>query len=281
MSNWDKPPTASEQEKIDEDLMINSASRKAKELTEKHRIKPESFSDLYSPETIKRDEAETQKAKKDFEQKDSEEEKRAKILADIFEAIIFDQGEMSEWFGGSVKTVKTSEYDDIVNGVDAILEFNEKRRKSHLALGIDATYQTFADQKIDRIKNRIKRGEMAKVKYFHSENFHIRGEYSQIPLTIISARAETIKELIKLWVNKDHKALANHWIQFQMIEETIMQCEYFANYARKHNQEQIAETYDNLTNLSKRLLEERKKEVTDTGQRDANLGHLKLSIKDS
>src|SRR5690606_14285673 len=93
MSNWDKPPSVSEQEEIDEDLMISSASRKARELSEQYSIKLESFSDLYSPETIKKDGATVREAKKDFERKNSEEEKKAKILADIFEAIIFDHGE--------------------------------------------------------------------------------------------------------------------------------------------------------------------------------------------
>src|SRR5690606_659085 len=125
----------------------------------------ELFSDLYSEEIIKRDKKATEEALRNFNEKNSEEDKQAKILADIFEAIIFDQGEMSEWFGKNVTTVKTSKYDDIVNGIDAILEFEEKQRRSHLALGIDATYQTFADQKIDRIRNRIERGEMGKVKY--------------------------------------------------------------------------------------------------------------------
>ncbi len=125
---------------------------------------------------------------------------------------------------------------------------------------------------------------MTKVKYFASDNANFRGEYSQIPLTVVSAEARTVKELAELWTSghkEEREQIANHWIQFQMLEQIIYQCNFFRDFAGRQKQTRIADTYDHLGEIIENILTQRHEAVEDSGKRDLNLSNLKLSLSNT
>lgn len=256
---------------LEEYSTLEAAHHKAQALRERYEIKPDNFRDLYGDQVVANDLEKLARLEEDFKKTETPTSRESKMLADIMEAIIAEWGEQGEWFGPEAATIKTSRYDDIVNGVDAIVEFAEgDNRASHTGLAIDATYSDEIGKKIKNIKNRIDQGNLGVVKYFESEHLPLRGELSEIPMVIITANARTVKELAELWVNNNKKALATHWIQFQILEELINECQFFSAYAQRVNQSDIAKRYQHIQNIAQDILINKHTTLTDSGQRDNN-----------
>lgn len=256
--------------------IIEKAYEKSKEIILGSALKEDSFMDLYGEENVSKDKEYVAKMENIFEQSASEEQRYYQMLADVFEAIFFQQAELSEWLGKNAVTIKTARYDDIANGVDSIVEFQEEEHASHLALAIDATTSDNLGKKVGRIKEEIEKGEMARIKYFFSEHESKhqglgKREKADIPRVIIGADRNVIKELSELWVENKNKELAEHPIQFQILEEIMIQCEVFKNYAAKiqdgKNRLDIINNYNKTQEIVKRIYEEKKKTIQDDGFR--------------
>lgn len=254
-----------------EDELIDRAYERAENLTTRNQISMSDFVDLYSSKNVESDLAYVKLLESKFEEENSPEEKERKRLAQILEAIVFEHGEQSDWFGSEATTIKASSFDDYVNGVDMITEFDEgQNRSSHAAFAVDITFSRSAAKKFEKIREKIDSGELAKVKYFQSKNIPFRGELLRVPITVVNAHPETVKRLAKLWIENDYKALANHWIQFQLLEELVEQCQIFADYADKVGQPQVAQSYRHIGEITKKIVERKNQTVKDTGQRDNN-----------
>ncbi len=251
--------------------ILDKAYKKAESLNNQHEIKPESFIDLYTKSAVEADIEYVQKMERIFQTNNTEIDKQHLIAASILEAIIFEQGEQSDWFGPNASTIKTSRYDDLRNKIDSVIEFNEEEnRASHVAFGIDVTYASSAHDKFKYIKDRIDKGELARIKYFVSESISFRGELSQIPLTVISTHYDTINQMAADWITTDKISLAGHWIQFQILEELVEQCSLFSNYAKKVNQLRISQSYSNLQKIIEKVLADKKLTLPDPKTRDSN-----------
>lgn len=162
----------------------------------------------------------------------------------VFEAIVLFNGDSNEWFGENAQMIIPSRYDDIVHGVDGIVEFEEeKNRFNHLALGIDVTTSADVNRKFKRIFDDIDKGELTKISYFHSERQNIKKEKRDIPRVVVGADRQTIHELISLWHDRKNNAFAEHPMQIQMLEEIAHQLGMFSVYADKKGQSSIAEIY--------------------------------------
>ncbi len=154
------------------------------------------------------------------------ESKKHYIQAKIFEALVSELMQLY-WFPDAFIT-ETSDFDDWVNGVDAVFE-----GKSRAAL-IDFTShedQAGIKQKISNIYNKIDSGELGKVKYLKSQTekgkkMHIEN----LPAFIISLGHNTIRELINLRLENKKKELAEHWVRYAIAEEVAVQVEKYINY---------------------------------------------------
>lgn len=241
-------------------------------LVPKHKessIRMDNFSDLYGAEVIKRDKervAQLRKIFADLGRADSPEKKDNKKRAQIFEALLTQMIELENWLGQEAETIVPSEFDDFENGVDLMVEFQSKGGFKHLALSIDATtHIPSIEEKLERIKGDIEHGHLTTIKYFISEKANLRGELKEVPRVVIGAEAGTIKELSGLWLktlkakqkkqelekslgqaaNNDSEfiklkkeirtlqtQMAEHRIQFQILEEIKMQLECFIKLAK-------------------------------------------------
>lgn len=256
--------------------IIEKAFEKSRTLIYEYALKEEDFIDSHGEENVAKDTAYVESMERKFEQTSSEEQKYCKMLGDVFETMIYDQMD-NEWLGPDAVAIKTARYDDIKNGVDQVVEFQEgKGTASHLALAIDATTSDDLGKKVERIKKEIEKGEMAHIKYFLSEYMREhtgfgRGEMVNIPRVIIGADRNIIKELSELWLENKNKELAKHPIQFQILEEIMIQCEVFKNYAAKiqddKDRSKIVNMYDKTRETVKNIYEEKKKTIQDDGFR--------------
>jgi hypothetical protein len=221
-------------------------------------IKMESFRDLYDPEIIEKDLAYVQEMERRFAEADTPDTEERRRLAVVFEAIFHEQAELSEWLGPEAYTRKTSPYDDYKNGVDAVVEFiQEQGGISHLALAIDVTYSRDTSKKLHRIKSEIERGQLAQVKYYVSDEIGFRGELVRIPRVIVGVDAETIRQLSELWLERDQTYLAEHYIQFQILEEIQMQLVAYKQYAEKIKQHDLIATLNRTLDIVNGIIEEK------------------------
>ena len=155
--------------KTGEEKLSEAESRVYEILVPRHMasaIKMEEFSDLYG-ERIKKDKALLEERKKGFSE--TYGAKRGKIL----EAILNEQIELNNWLGQEALTIIPSEFDDIINGVDVVVEFEREEGFKHMALGLDMTSSANEiRRKLFEARKHILKGDLTQIKYFISEFFH-------------------------------------------------------------------------------------------------------------
>jgi hypothetical protein len=256
--------------RFERDLDSANRTKKALELVEKtygkdtEIIEEKGFEDLYSKETVERDLDWVRKEEERFEREDTPEQKEARKISTIFETLIYDQAEMSEWLGRGAITIKSSRYDDIKNGIDLIIEFpdSEETSASHLALAVDITLSSELEKKMNGIKRDIEHGKLSTVKYFKSETLDIRGEKKDVPKVIIGADSKMLNTVIDLWMQQTGESkdeLGSHPIQFVLLEEIMMQLEKFRDYAEKIKQGKISENYEKVLGTMNSIMREKLK----------------------
>ena len=249
-------------------IIREKAFERVQKSLREYAIDPQEFTDLYGKNNIEKDKRYVSEMEAIFKADRSTLE-FLKKTATIFEAIVNECGESCNWFGPDAIMIKTTRYDDIENNTDEIVEFEEgENSASWLALAIDVTFSQKLDKKFDAIYEEIDNGSMAIIKYFKSERMNIRGEMSMIPHVVIGADLDTVNELMRLWNEKKNNTLSGHFIQFQILEEVLIQCESFAKYAEAIGKNNVCDAYKKSAETIRKIIEEKKKTVNDTGVRD-------------
>lgn len=258
-------------------INLEKVYREIVDAAREYKIDMNDFSEIYGDltkdaELVSRYEANNGK-------ENTPKENEAKKIAKIFEAILCQQTELSEWLGSDVTTMLCSDYDDYVNGVDIVAEFSEGDfSPSYLGLAVDATYSSDLSKKFKKIKNEIASGKMAEIKYFKSSEMDFMGKMSQIPRVVVGAKYQTIIELVEMQKAGKKKELGNHWIQFQILEQILEQLEEFQKYADKIGQENVSLKISRVKNRINRILGNKKKMVKDSGQRDSFCGDIEKHL---
>lgn len=185
-------PRSPENEWI-EKLTFERLYEAAVESLNSEKVRCSDFRDLYDPAMIKADLEYVRQKRLEFGEADD-----IRKWATILEVVIHEQIELSEWLGSGVTTVRASDYDDIRNGIDTIVEFLlEGAQPNYLALAVDVTFSPNIEDKLERIKQSIREGKLGYVKYFKSERF--RGELRQVPVVVVGTDIVTAKQLGNLW----------------------------------------------------------------------------------
>lgn len=180
------------------------------------------------------------------------------------EKIVTYQGEESEWFGHEAFLIKTTEYDDFVNGVDIVLEFNLENPEEigledsvhRVALAIDATSSQVLSQVEEKISNCVKkiRGETkSEVKYFISQvDTDFQQPLERVVPVVVGLDAKNsnkminlVGRLISLGSKKERSeqeqreyqarqaAIAEHPIQAVFLEEILFQLDLYERILRQ------------------------------------------------
>lgn len=235
---------------------------------------PTAFTDIYPRKEIGEDLNYLRKIKKRIENNDinlgqrereilEENMKRGKCL----EIIVADQGDSGNWFGEYAMVTKTSEFDDIKNGVDMVIEF-DKEEPERIALAVDASTASNLNVIEKKIKRNIEKLEhethLQEVKYFKSQISNENGEYYKgvirdlIPVVIgadkhnVDSLFQTFSELKFLEKDKTEGAkirrreirneLARNPLQSIFLKEIQIQLETYKEVLKNKSDKAVSET---------------------------------------
>lgn len=224
---------------FERESVLDRAYERAQRVLRDSEINPRTFNGLYPKETIERDIRTVERLERQFESDATPEEKEDQKLAYIFEAIFHDGLAKGDWFGEGVHAIKPSRFDDIVNKVDSVVEFQEGlsverdgKSASYLALAMDVTFGARVEEKLRRIKNvEIGEGQSTSIKYFESQYLGGQLELAGVPRVVVGADRRAVKQLIDVWISDDEKALVEHPLHKMVLEEIRMQLEVFETYS--------------------------------------------------
>ena len=248
---------------------IDAAYKRALDIL-KDPIDPSTFTDY---KDVDKDIAFVKKMEADFEAEfaqKSPDEQRIVKLSKILEAIIFEHGEKSNWFGESATTIQTSRFDDIVHHVDTIIEFTEGvAGASHLAVAIDVTIGNKIDKKFDYIKQCIDAGKLTEIKYFVSEFLGFHGRKTNVPHVILGIDKKAAYSVADAWIKGDMKKLATHPIQITILEEMRVQLQAFMDYAKKIGKDEIVRIFEKTLGIVQSIMDSKEITARDTRNLDA------------
>lgn len=246
---------------------------------ERESIRIEDFEGLYDPKMLARDNAEVERLEKIYA---TDAESGSKKRGRIFEAMLNDQIEESNWLGENARVIIPSKYDDYKNGVDSIVEFDEETNRAHLALAIDITKSPEeVRKKLARIRGSINEGTLSEIKYFLARNnqgeITERAEKSGVPRVVVGADQKTMDEVGELLIRyktlrknqpkpgevghddfrKLREKLAAHPMQFQIISEVRAQLTAFRGYAEANNKLAVIPAFDRMLGILDSIMEQK------------------------
>jgi hypothetical protein len=186
----------------------------------KKRIAENNFEDKFGKEVIERDLALVSRLKDKFAtqiehlgQADIERINVGEKFSEILEVIISDEGERYGWIGENNVLRRTSEFDDIFNGVDVILEFKPEEELSSegqpvtkkMALGVDASRNNDFHALTAKINRNVAKltdqnnPKLNEVKYFQSAfNINEKGRLKPIIPVVIGLDRKHLSELVSV-----------------------------------------------------------------------------------
>lgn len=270
---------------------------------EAEAIQLEEFSDLYAKEIIEKDSRAVAELEAKFKAEAQNDPEQADWVrrGKIFEAIVRDQAEMSDWMGPAARVLVPSRYDDIMNGVDGIVEFEDEASKTHMILAVDVTESELGlDRKFQKIKGTIDSGSLSRVKYFKSDT--MRGELTKVPRVVIGADRKSMHEVAELLLEfkaaqkegasktgklsdrfKDiRNKLAESDMQYKVLIEMKAQIAAFRDYAAKVRQPEIKDAYERVLSILNSILEEKPEaELSETVSRLEKDGVFNLILDKS
>jgi len=262
-----------EKNPLEDETLVKKLGERAREKIFSARPELDDFSGLYSTEEINEDKERVSFLQDKFNEIMTPSQERMKEVAAIFEAIVIDEAESSEWLGSRAIVYSASEYDDFMNGVDAVAEFkNNENESDFLALAMDVTFSSDIEnieKKINRVLKSVKDGVLTPLKYFADED----GNQSkmEVPRVVIGADAEMVGELMKIWdmkssANEENRkkaknTLGQHIFQTKMLLEIEMQLKGYGKFAEDHGQQEIADLYENALKIIEEVIEEKKEMI--------------------
>lgn len=203
---------------------------------------PNTFADLYSEENVAKDLRYVEDRKRAFQSSSDREvshgltEQDVKDLSERVEYEVIRGINAGRWFEG-VGAYKTSEYDDIANGVDVVLEMLNQNTYGHLGLGLDITFSQNVEKKFKRIKGEIdaydgEKSRLGRVKYFNSKNTGIRGELGDLARAVVAIDLPMLKDMVEA---KKPDSLHSHMSKHITLLEIQQQLATFLRYAERSN----------------------------------------------
>lgn len=228
---------------VEKHPVIAQMYERAEQILQEEAVDPLHFVDLYGEENVTRDLNHIKELKEKFEHSS---DKSAKI----FEAIVYQHIELSEWLGPNAETIRASEFDDLKNGTDVIVEFTTDDFKKHLALGIDVTFGSqVLEKKFNRIKEEIDSDMLTEVKYYESHDF--KGSLKNAPRVIVGVEKDTVVALAALWMRSQNAELGKHFAREIIIKEITLQLQTFLAYANSIGAQKAVRSYTQALSIIK------------------------------
>lgn len=223
--------------------------------------------------------------KAEWEKKDTQEEKELKRKIEIFEGIVADQIDGGNWMGEGVEAIPTHEIDDILRGVDNVLEFSsldedgqekDDSPKEYLGLGFDLLVHkdnARLNKKMNRFTQEdILKGKLGEVKYFDGSEISGRLDVFR---AVIASEGKTMEDLISLRIKKDWETLANHPFQADMFFQLSLQIQAAVQYAIKMKNHAYIQRLKGVVEKINMVYEKRSEFLESQAERVAETGDYK------
>jgi len=226
--------------------MMERASTKAERVLNdpEHSIQETEFESIYGKDAVAADLEKVARLERQFSTGVSIEDRNSKKIADILEAIVLTQSEMSNWLGNAT-TLRSSRFDDYVNKVDMLAEWNSPKEGSRvLALAVDVTFgMSGVQKKLREIKQEIDKGRLGSVRYFKDERGDFMGTRNNVPRTVIGVSQPIVTQLANLWLEGEKRQLGEHPIQRLFVDQIATQLRAMASYATQNGKHDAAAAY--------------------------------------
>jgi hypothetical protein len=210
---------------------LKTAAPRAKEIIAGCEIRGEDFGN-YDRDQIRRD------MEVGLSSRNRRESSEKEALAIVATAIILEQVRAGKWFGEGVLAIKTSSYDES-RGIRLVIEFQRKDGTSWLALATDIVFGEDLGDILGATEEKIRRGDLGRIKYFYSERSGVKGELGLLPEAAIAVKSKrALIELGQLYFfDEGHKDAirekeARLFLFYQQILKGLqVQLEGFSNLA--------------------------------------------------
>jgi len=268
-------------EQIEFETLLDRAFEKAKDTLgsgDTDMQDPE-FVDLYKDQQIQIDLQKVKDYEEIFASKPrTPEQIYHEKIGKILEALFHEQASINHWLGENTKVSRTSRFDDVVNGVDEVVEYEEKGKASYLALAIDATSSSHPGWKFSKIRDQLRKRELGKIKYFKAKNFV--GTLKDLAKVVIGASPENLQEVIKLWVSDENEKLKNHPIQTLFLEQAVTQLENFKSFSEREKDLKNVKVFERDLEILKPILAQKRKAapLTEKLQKDSVFAGIKAEL---
>jgi hypothetical protein len=237
------------------------------------RPNPKDFEDVFGPEEIERDDKLLNAVKRNIERdldhlnpEDQETLRKGKKRSEALEIVITEGISEQRWFGRKARITRTGEFDDVINGVDGVLEFDlgTEEKPERIALAIDASMRSdyfLASKKMLRnIRSvlGVNKHRPTKVKYFKSKVNNHKGPLEAVIPVVIGLEGQNCNGLFDLMgqviklenqkerneiqdkiLNEKKKEVAKHPAQRIFIEEIKAQLVFYKELITEQGSGQI------------------------------------------
>ncbi len=194
-------------------------------------------------------------------------ENEALELSRTFEASVLVGINNAGLLGKDGLAGKTLKYDDEINKVDMVVEFQSESSATQLGLATDVTFSSKPEviaKKFNSIRDRIKRGVLAEVKYFQSPHTKSNHALTNMPEVVIGVSRRMVEELGRLLEIGDYTALAKHPSGIMILRQIELQLIKFESYAKSVNQPKVAGIYSQMLIQMQKILDEKAELVAKT-----------------
>lgn len=244
---------------------VKEAMQYVHKAQEASQISLQDFVGVYPPEKIQKDAAYVQDLRLKFAAKDQGDPgiKEAKEAADLFECVLTEQCEQSNWLGQDFEMQKTTLVDDFRHGVDSVGEVVGEEGATQLAVSVDATIGSGeVRKKMQRIAENIRMHRMTELEYFHSNQTGYTGPLKDVPHVVLGVSGKILNELAEMWIETkkgvrgSKQTLALSPVRGMILHELHAQVTAFQRFAEIVGNQKAVAKYGQLGQLVTNALNE-------------------------
>lgn len=273
-------------------------------LKEGERLSEDDFTDIYGPSVVKRDKKAVEelegKLRKEMRIDNLNSQEQAEVEAarkrsEALEVIVVQGGDNFRWLGGA-RLVRTTKYDDLKHGVDAVAEFPKKdkagakEKPQRIALAIDACanpHLPSVREKMVKHFSRLTEEAGVEVKYYQSPIDGSKGAIEMVVPVVIGVEGKSVDDLIELFSSllklgeapqHDKTAAARYKEKLEEAKEHPVQMIFLKEIEKQLDcyLRLLKTSSDKKSNFYKKEIEallEKIKEITDS-KKDIDFEHL-------
>lgn len=170
------------------------------------------------------------------------------------------------WYGKNVTINPASEFGDVIQGIDEILEIKNIKETKHLGLGIDITFGAFESEyflsKVFKTLKSIKDGYKSKIKYHKDSNGKMMEEFD-IPKIILGFDIKEVGEIAHMIRHIDDPVFMEeykkHPLKFDVMNRIVSSCKKLGDFAEEFGNDisikyfEVVDTIKELANQNSEM----------------------------